>query len=189
MIQIVKPEPLKWLDTGCGTGTLVKKAGKVFPDTCFTLADPSEAMLDIARTKLVTANVDGYIVAGTQELALADDRFDVITAILAHHYLNEAARRAAITNSYRLLRTAGIYINLETIMPATEQGKQIGLDWWRAAQIRQGKSEENAAKHISRFGQELSPIPIKSHIDFFMTLVFQWWKCSGFPACRLDYMP
>ncbi len=41
LIKSMDIEPYIWLDTGCGTGTLVKKAIQEFPDTNFILSDPS----------------------------------------------------------------------------------------------------------------------------------------------------
>ena len=52
IVKIILSEPKIWLDTGCGTGTLVKKAIKYFNNTNFILADPSVEMLDLARSKL-----------------------------------------------------------------------------------------------------------------------------------------
>jgi tRNA (cmo5U34)-methyltransferase len=41
LVKAVAPEPATWLDTGCGTGSFIEKAAKVFPKTLFVLADPS----------------------------------------------------------------------------------------------------------------------------------------------------
>ncbi|MGN0358906.1 MAG: class I SAM-dependent methyltransferase [Blautia sp.] len=43
---------MKWLDLGCGTGTLEKLVFQRFPDVYFTLVDPSEKMLEQAKIKL-----------------------------------------------------------------------------------------------------------------------------------------
>ena len=49
LVQIAKPDPSCWLDTGCGTGYLVEIALNQFPRTQFVLADPSSNMLEEAR--------------------------------------------------------------------------------------------------------------------------------------------
>lgn len=51
-IKSLPSSPRIWLDTGCGTGSLVNKAIREFPDTKFLLLDPSEGMLSQARKKL-----------------------------------------------------------------------------------------------------------------------------------------
>jgi trans-aconitate methyltransferase len=43
------PAPGRWLDTGCGPGRLAGLALRRAPDTTLFLADPSEAMLALAR--------------------------------------------------------------------------------------------------------------------------------------------
>jgi SAM-dependent methyltransferase len=45
----VVPVPRRWLDTGCGPGRLAGIAVQRAPETSFFLADPSEAMLALAR--------------------------------------------------------------------------------------------------------------------------------------------
>jgi len=54
LVRAALGDPERWLDTGCGTGTLVMKALAGFPVTQFFLADPSVAMMEQARMKLKT---------------------------------------------------------------------------------------------------------------------------------------
>ncbi len=79
--------PKNWLDTGCGTGTLVEKAIKQFPSTHFVLVDPSQQMIEAAKQKLATyPNVEFLEPAPTKNLSNIKTIFDVITAIQSHHY-------------------------------------------------------------------------------------------------------
>ena len=52
LIKSLPYDPKLWLDTGCGTGSLIEKAAAEFPETEFLLLDPSEGMLKQARAKL-----------------------------------------------------------------------------------------------------------------------------------------
>ena len=52
VVRTLKPDVKQWLDTGCGTGTLVETALKVFTDTTFILTDPNELMLKRAVARL-----------------------------------------------------------------------------------------------------------------------------------------
>jgi len=151
-----------WLDTGCGTGSFIDKAKEHFPGITFTAADPAKNMLEIAEEKCAGMNIR-FLLAGTEELS-QEGPFSVITAILAHHYLNQAMREKATQNCYAMLDPGGIYVTFETIRPATEQGTKIGLRRWRDAQVTNGKSMENAEKHVSRYGTELLPITIDAHM-------------------------
>ena len=160
----LRHEPRSWLDTGCGTGILVDRAMAAFKDTRFVLADPSAAMLDIARAKFTACKECEYVPAATEELDCPADGFDVITAILAHHYLDADNRRKATKNCFRMLNRGGVYVTFESIRPSTEQGLQIGLSKWQAAQIHNGKDAAAAQKHINRYGIEFFPITIDAHI-------------------------
>ena len=98
LIEVIKPAPAAWLDTGAGTGTFVKKALARFPEASFVAADPSSAMLKIAKVKLAGADC-AFVQQPTEELALPDDSFDVVTAILSHHYYSAAAgKKKAVAN-------------------------------------------------------------------------------------------
>ncbi len=51
LIKATHFEPQRWLDTGCGTGTLIEKALPYFPNARFVLVDPSVQMLEAAKVK------------------------------------------------------------------------------------------------------------------------------------------
>jgi len=151
-----------WLDTGCGTGNFILKAKEHFNDVQFVAADPSSSMLEIAKEKLSDMDTT-CLLAGTEELCHAGP-FEVVTAILAHHYLDKMMREKATHNCYAMLKLGGVYITFETIRPGTDKGTKIGLQRWRDTQMANGKSPDSADKHISRYGTELLPITIDSHL-------------------------
>lgn len=169
--------PKTWLDTGCGTGIMAAKVRSLFPDTSLMLADPSGAMLDIARQKLVTYPPKMFIEAATQELAETENSYEVITAILSHHYLDASTRLIATQNCYRMLEKEGIYITVETIRPSTELGIKMGLQRWKSYQMEMGKSADEAEAHIARFGQEYYPITIEEHLALL--------RKAGFTSCEI----
>lgn len=186
LVKFGMPKPNSWLDTGCGTGTLILRAIQEFGKLNFVAADPSEAMLEVARAKL--AELSGvevkYILAGTEQLCCADT-FDVITAILAHHYLDIESRIKATRSCFQMLNQGGIYITFETIRPNSEQGKAIGLERWRTAQLANGKTPQSVDQHLQRYGIDLLPITIESHLDLlrkvgFRTVELLW--ASGMQA-------
>jgi tRNA (cmo5U34)-methyltransferase len=188
-INLIKssiPKVKSWMDTGCGTGTLILRAIQEFGKLKFAAADPSEGMLQITREKL--SELSGleitYILAGSEELC-CQERFDVVTAIMAHHYLDSEGRIKATRNCFRILNEGGIYVTFETIRPNTEEGKEIGLERWRNAQLANGKTPQSVDQHLQRYGTELLPITIESHLDLlrkvgFRTVELLW--ASGMQA-------
>jgi tRNA (cmo5U34)-methyltransferase len=174
LVKFSTPEAKSWLDTGCGTGTLISQVFQEFGNLKFVAADPSEAMLQVAREKL--SGLPGldirYVLDGTEQLC-CQERFDVVTAILAHHYLDIEDRIKATRNCFHMLNEDGIYITLETIKPNTEQGREIGLKRWRSAQIANGKTPESVDHHLQRYGIDLLPITIEAHLDLLRNIGFR----------------
>jgi tRNA (cmo5U34)-methyltransferase len=164
LIEVVNPNPQHWLDTGCGTGTLAAKAAERFGQTRFVLADPSPAMLDLAKTKLTGPAFD-FFPGGTEDLRFDAESFDVITAILAHHYYSapEGKQRAA-QNCFRMLKPGGIFVNFESFRPSTEQGFRIAIEWWRRAQLASGKKESDIEKYLNRCGVEFFPALLDDNV-------------------------
>lgn len=128
--------------------------------------------------------------AGSEELVCTDN-FDVVTAIMSHHYLSEELRKQATKNCYKLLKQGGVYITFETIRPTSRLGMQIGLERWQNAQLLSGKDTAAVAKHINRYGIEIFPITIQEHIDIlreagFSTVEVLWVSCmqAGFYAIK-----
>ena len=167
LVKSINPSPEKWLDTGCGTGTIVDLALNSFKNTSFFLADPSKDMLSIAGKKLLNDKNNRVQIldsVSSQELKLPEKEFDVITAIQAHHYLDRDGRKAAVENCFRMLKTGGVFIAFENIHPFTASGIKVGLDRWMRFQMSCGKGEEEAQKHVQRFGKEYYPVTIEEHL-------------------------
>ena len=167
VIDIVRycgvPTTGRWLDVGCGTGAGCLAARERFPDMRFVLADPSSGMLEVAKAK-IGGGAD-FVLGASQELDFEDGTFDVITAILSHHYLDKDTRRAAVQNCYRMLKPRGLFIVFENILPMSEFGEEVGLSRWKEFQISSGILPKDAEKHIARHKAKCFPITIPEHIS------------------------
>ncbi len=155
LIKSLPSSPKVWMDTGCGTGSLVNKAINEFPDTKFLLVDPSEGMLDQSRRKLSSypaGRLEFLRASATQEFSQKlEEKPDVITAIQCHHYLSREDRARATSVCYDLLKEGGIYITFENTRPLTEYGITIGKRYWGNFQLSRGRTEEEVKKHLGAF--------------------------------------
>ena len=195
LVHILHDTPNQWLDTGGGTGTLIMKALPLFPSTRFFLADPSAAMLEQARVKLGSVGPERVSIlpaTGSQDLNMElASQFDVITAIQCHHYLDREQRRAAVESCYRLLKPGGLFLTFENIRPGSERTVEIGKEYWKAYQIRKGKSCDEAQNHLERFDREYFPITVPEHLSLlqksgFKTADLFWYSYmqAGFLAIK-----
>ncbi len=165
----------KWLDTGCGTGTLAVKALETIPDARFTLCDPSEKMLAIAKDKLKD-NYISFLNVPSDRLEF-DNEFDVVTAIQSHHYFDKEGRELAVSNCYRALKSGGLFVTFENIRMSTDESDAIALKRWVRFLEEHGNSAEDVQMQIERRGTEVFPITIEEHIELL--------KKSGFSSVNL----
>ncbi|MDV0446744.1 2-methoxy-6-polyprenyl-1,4-benzoquinol methylase, mitochondrial [Methanosarcinaceae archaeon Ag5] len=189
-----KKEPVRWLDAGCGTGTLAQKIVEKYPETEIFLADPSPEMIKMAQQKLNEigkTQIQYLKTKSTQELDFPDNAFDVVTAVLSHHYLSEKDRKTATENCFRMLKPDGIYITFEHTAPVTETGKMLAQQMVADFQTEHGKSETDAENYRQRYGTEYFPITAAQHIDLlkkagFKTVELFWYSYldAGFYAVK-----
>ena len=80
--------PTRVLELGCGTGILSQHLIKKFPEAQFTFTDLSPAMLELAKTKLVShADMDFQCL--NVETACLDGPYDLIIANMVVHWFTD----------------------------------------------------------------------------------------------------
>jgi len=186
LIKSVNRNPRTWLDTGCGTGAFAQKALLDFPDTVFYLADPADGMLNFAEK--ISGNI---IKSGTVELDFPQEMFDVITAILAHHFFQPDERRLATENCFRMLKPGGIYVTFECIRPYSSGGLEIAMKRWVNYKLANGISMEKATEFYTKLDVEFYPITLSDHMELmkncgFKTVELLWmtYMHAGFYAIK-----
>lgn len=167
-VKVQYPDPETWLDTGCGTGSFIRKAHAIFPKTEFCIADPSDGMLMIAADTLRECRYSVLGRCGTGDLpAVSGRRFDVITALQCHHYLTRDGRREAVRACYSLLKNGGFFVTSENVRPFSDEGIARALASWEVFQKNAGRSEEEVRHHLARFDTEYFPITVTEHLQNF----------------------
>ncbi|MDD1772922.1 MAG: class I SAM-dependent methyltransferase [Methanomassiliicoccales archaeon] len=167
LVRSLKEEPDVWLDTGCGTGTMIWNALRYFPNTRFMLADPSETMLDQARMKFVNVERVRFIgPVSTQGLITEiDERPDVITAVQCHHYLSRDQRERAVKVCFDLLNSDGAFVTFENVRPLTAYGIEIGKKSLGRFQLENGRAPAEIEQQLARFDRDYFPITIEEHLS------------------------
>ncbi|KAF5055491.1 tRNA (cmo5U34)-methyltransferase [anaerobic digester metagenome] len=177
LVASLPQPPRAWLDTGCGTGSLVARAQRLFPATVFVVADPSPAMLIEAGSRLDPARVTLLEPCPTGSLPRELGPFDLVTAIQCHHYLDAGGRRDAVGACFDLLAPGGLFLTSENIRPLSSRGLSIGRRYWAQFQERAGRTPPEIAAHLGRFDREYFPLTVPEHLDLL--------RDAGFVAVEL----
>lgn len=178
ILEVWDRHELSWLDIGCGTGKMYEAVGKRLYIREFVFTDISEKMLAVAEERF-QARKNRFERMSVLELEDIE-RYDVVTAIQVHHYLSEKERRIALERCCRALKRGGLFFTFENIAPDSEIGKQLVLDRWKNYQVRNGRSREEADRHMKRYGTDYFPLTVEAHFELMR-------KC-GFRAVELIWM-
>lgn len=104
--------PECFLDVGCGTGRLLRKAQQRWPDVCLVGVDPAEGMLKQAKELLPKA---AFHVSMAESLPLPNASVDVVFSTMSfHHWADQAKGIAEIA---RVLRPGGMLILADIMSP------------------------------------------------------------------------
>lgn len=94
------------LDVGCGTGALLAPLSTRFPSAVLAGADPSLAMLEIARARM--RNRALLVAARAEALPFRDNMFDLVTSTSAMHYFTDLD--AAACEMHRVTAPGGTLV-------------------------------------------------------------------------------
>ena len=104
---------------------------------------------------------------------------------------DEAGRAAAVRGCFEVLDSGGMLVVVENVDADSERGRELGLRRWRDFQIAQGRSPEEVAQHLARFGTELKPVRVAEHLAVLRAAGFGtvelFWRAqmqAGFLAVR-----
>ena len=181
------PDPKRWLDIGCGCGGSVRRSLESFPNCRFTLVDPMPE--NIEEVKHTTDGKCDYIVASSHDLDIPDGTFDVITAILSHHYYSDLSlKEKAVSNCRRMLKNGGVFLYVEHTIYDDQSAKDAE---WRSYMENKGLEETSIQEMFDRRNKVYFPLGKKDHIDMLKRVGFKdievfWRSCSdiGFIASR-----
>ncbi len=118
----------RFIDLGAGSGTLAAQILARFPDAEATLIDYSPPMLDAAREAFASTGFDVRIVEAdlTSEAWSSDaDRgsYDAVVSGFAIHHLSDEGKRDVYESAFDLLRSGGLFINVEHVESASPELK------------------------------------------------------------------
>jgi ubiquinone/menaquinone biosynthesis C-methylase UbiE len=100
------------LDVGCGTGRLLRRAYRYWPEAQLIGVDPAQGMIE--KAKLLTPNAT-FFIAMAESLPLKDNSVDLaISTTSFHHWQDQAA---GIREIARVLRPGGYFMLVDVSLP------------------------------------------------------------------------
>jgi ubiquinone/menaquinone biosynthesis C-methylase UbiE len=102
------------LDVGCGTGIMLIRIAKLYPNCALFGIDISPKMLGSTRENAEKHGLAMDLQLGsTTHLPYANATFDVVISNIMYHHLNLVEKHQAVHEIARLLKTGGRYVSAE----------------------------------------------------------------------------
>lgn len=124
--ELAKPDGLKWLDVGCGTGALLNVIATQASPSAISGVDPSPEFLATAADRL--GRLADLHVADGEHLPFDDDSFDVVVSGLALNFMPDP--EAAVKEWRRVTAPGGV---VSAYVWDYADGMQFLRSFWDAA--------------------------------------------------------
>lgn len=105
----------KILIAGCGTGYELEYLLETFPEASFVAFDPSEEMINKARTRLQSNDLEKieFRIGDSRVLENHAQQFDVALAILVSHFLNPSQKKQYFKEIQQSLKPNGFLMSFD----------------------------------------------------------------------------
>jgi tRNA (cmo5U34)-methyltransferase len=110
---------LEVLDLGAGTGLFSSHVLGKYPHASFILVDLAEKMLEVARRRFGDASDQFQYVLGDYCKLEGAAEYDLVISSLSIHHLQDADKQDFFGRIFTVLRSGGIFINVDQIRGET----------------------------------------------------------------------
>lgn len=123
---------LQILDLGCGDGIITKYLYEKFPKNNYFLLDGSADMLDRAKEKLNSGNMqfinqtfEEYIQKPSE-----DFKYDFVFSSNAIHHLDYVKKMDLFVKIFKELKYDGMFINVDLVLPTSKKSEELQFKMW-----------------------------------------------------------
>jgi ubiquinone/menaquinone biosynthesis C-methylase UbiE len=114
------PAPASVLDIGCGTGQLLRRASRHFPEATLTGVDPSDGMVRVAQASVPVGAPVRFVEAYAEHLPFDDGAFDLVTTTMSFHHW--ADQPAALREVRRVMAPGGEFLLADALAAGLLRG-------------------------------------------------------------------
>lgn len=153
------PRDARILIVGAGTGAEARFLAPIFPEWRFTLVDPAEAMLGVAKRH---AQAEGFADRCVFHVgfvsSLSDQTHDAATSVLASHFLTDANdRQSYFEDIAARVKPGGILFNADLCADRDSSSFDVAMDLWlRVLNHASPLDEDGRAKYRAMFGKDVA---------------------------------
>ncbi|MEI7988287.1 MAG: class I SAM-dependent methyltransferase [Chloroflexota bacterium] len=179
LIPFSEEIPIRVLDLGAGTGLFAWHVIQKYPQAQVVLYDLAEQMLEVAKerfrdyTSQIVYKVGDY--RSLQDL----EPFDLVVSSLSIHHLTNEEKQDLFKGIYGILKSPGIFINVDQIKPPTPDLKEIYKRNWLENLRAKGASEERIQESMERRATYDK--------DALLTDQIAWLQAAGFECVDCIY--
>jgi tRNA (cmo5U34)-methyltransferase len=165
------------LDLGAGTGLFSAHIHERYPNARFTLFDLAGQMLAVAQERFRAYPGQFRYVTGDLRRLPDLGAFDLVVSSMAIHHLEHAEKQALFRKVYDLLRSPGVFINLDQIKGPSPALQQFYWESWLEHVHKQGAPEEQIQASIQRRKTYDKDAPLSDQLDWLCEAGFQNVDC------------
>lgn len=87
-----------------------------------------------------------------------NNQFDIITSVHLNHFFKDQS--VLLKRLYNALKPDGTLLSVQNTAPASERVLEIALNRWMRFLMKNGRTYEEARKHIGRYGTDYFPLTL-----------------------------
>lgn len=122
----------RFLDVGCGDGTLSRILFEYFPDNEFHLLDGSSTMIEKAEVNLSEAKATFFCDSFEHFFGSSTDEncYDFVFSSMAIHHVEHHRKSELFSKIFTMLNHGGLFLNIDVVLPPSEKSEKIQFSMW-----------------------------------------------------------